>query len=618
MAAFGREQARLGVSQLFSSLRMTTWLIAGHGIGTFASFSTQTETPVRSSQLFFKTYYDDPSDAEIVSHKLMARAGYLVKTGSGIYTFTPLLWRTVKKIMRVICEEMDRSGAQEILMPILQPFSLWQESGRLEGYLKANILFNLSDRKNAQLALGPTHEEVVTDLVRRTVSSHKDFPFTLYQQQMKFRDEIRPRFGLMRCREFMMKDAYSFDVDEEALDLSYETMKAAYHRIFKRLGLRYVVVDADSGAIGDGGSQEFMVTAEAGEDELLLCEAAGYGANVEKAIGIIPPAPEGGEPRPMRKESTPDIKSVEQLCEFFDMTAASMVKTVLYKAVFSEDEKVVAVLMRGDRKINEVKLENRLGCLALHMADDETIRRVTGADPGFAGPVGLSQEVLVLADESTRRMTNVLCGCNENDFHLLDVNLGRDCPEPEYLDLMVAEPGDRCVLDDTLELTVVRGIEVGHIFKLGTKYSESMGLQFMGKDGKKHPALMGCYGIGTTRIAAAAVEQNHDEDGIVWPYSIAPFHVVLTVAGKKDKTGITACEDLYTSLMEAGKDVLLDDRDLGLGARLKDAELMGIPFRILFGRGFKEGKVEIKCRRTGETADIMLDEIDAWMEERMN
>jgi prolyl-tRNA synthetase len=573
---------------------------------------------VRSSHLFFKTFYDDPADAEIVSHKLMARAGYMVKTGAGIYTFTPLLWRTVKKIMNIICEEMDRSGAQEIMMPILQPFALWKESGRLDGYMKANILFNLKDRKGAQLALGPTHEEVVTDLVRRSISSHKDLPVLLYQQQMKFRDEIRPRFGLMRGREFMMKDAYSFDVDEEALDLSYETMKAAYHRIFKRLGLKYVVVDADSGAIGGSGSQEFMVTADSGEDALMLCESAGYGANVEKAVGIIPPAPDGGEPRPMRKESTPDIKSVDQLCEFFKMEAASMVKTVIYKAVYAEDEKVVAVLMRGDRQINEVKVENRLGCLALHLADDETVRRVTGAAPGFAGPVGLADEVLVLADESTRRMTNVLCGCNETDFHLLDVNLGRDCKEPEYVELMVAEPGDKCVLDETQELTVIRGVEVGHIFKLGTKYSESMGAKFMGKDGKQHPALMGCYGIGTTRIAAAAVEQNHDEDGIVWPYAIAPFHVVLTVAGKKDTEGLEACDALYERLKDEGQDVLLDDRGIGLGARLKDAELMGIPFRILFGRGFKEGKVEIKCRRTGETADITLDEVSSWMRDRIS
>ena len=573
---------------------------------------------MRSSQLFFKTYYDDPADAEVVSHKLLARAGYLVKTGAGIYTFTPLLWRTVKKIMNIICEEMDRSGAQEIMMPILQPFSLWEESERLEGYLKANILFNLKDRKGADLALGPTHEEVVTDLMRRSISSHKDLPVIVYQQQMKFRDEIRPRFGLMRGREFMMKDAYSFDVDQEALDLSYETMKAAYHRIFKRLGLRYVVVDADSGAIGGSGSQEFMVTADSGEDELLLCEEAGYGANVEKAVSIIPAAPDAGEPKPMRKESTPGVKSVEGLCEFFDMQAASMVKTVIYKATYTEEEKVVAVLMRGDRQINEIKLENHLGCLGVQLADDDTIRRVTGADPGFAGPVGIADEVRVLADESVKRMTNVLCGCNETDFHLLDVNLGRDCPEPEFLDLMVAEPGDKCVLDDTKELTVVRGVEVGHIFKLGCKYSESMNLKFMGKDGKQHPVVMGCYGIGTTRIAAAAVEQNNDDKGIIWPWSIAPFHVVITVAGKKDTEGIAASESLYAELQEKGMDVLLDDRGIGLGARLKDAELMGIPFRILFGRGFKEGKVEINGRRSGESEDIALDQVEAWIKDRVS
>ena len=571
---------------------------------------------MRSSQLFFKTYYEDPSDADVISHKLLARAGYLSKTGAGIYSMTPLLWRTVKKIMRIICEEMDRAGAQEILMPILQPFELWQESGRLGPYLKANILFNLEDRKGSKLALGPTHEEVVTDLVRRNIASHKDLPVTLYQQQMKFRDEIRPRFGLMRGREFMMKDAYSFDVDDENLDVSYEKMKAGYHRIFKRFGLRFVVVDADSGAIGGSGSQEFMVTADSGEDELLLCEEAAYGANVEKASSIIPPALDGGAPKPMRKESTPDIKSVEQLCSFFDIQAVSMVKTVLYQATFAEEEKVVAVLMRGDRQINEIKLQNHLDCVALKLAEDNVVRKVTGAEPGFAGPVGLDVSVLLLADESLRRMTNVLCGSNETDFHCLDVNIGRDCAEPEYLDLMLAAPGDKCVLNPEHELTLVRGIEVGHIFKLGTKYSESMGLKYMGKDGKQHPVVMGCYGIGTTRIAAAAVEQNNDADGIIWPWSIAPYHIVVTVAGKKDKEGIAAAEKLYEGLGDSGYDVLLDDRDIGLGARLKDAELLGIPFRVLFGRGFKDGKVEIKCRQSGETADVSLAEVVSWIEER--
>ncbi|MCB9833405.1 MAG: proline--tRNA ligase [Planctomycetes bacterium] len=571
---------------------------------------------MRTSQLFFKTYHEYPSDAEVVSHKLLARAGFLQKTGAGIYSFTPLLWRTVKKIMRIICEEMDRAGAQEILLPILQPFELWQESGRLDTYLQANILFNLEDRKGAKLALGPTHEEVVTDLVRRSVSSYKDLPVILYQQQMKFRDEIRPRFGLMRGREFMMKDAYSFDVDQDGLDLSYEKMKAAYHAIFQRLGLRYVVVDADSGAIGGSGSQEFMVTADSGEDALMLCEAAGYGANVEKADSVIPAAPDGGAPRPMRKESTPDIKSVDQLCAFFSMPAAAMVKTVLYTAIHADHEQTVAVLMRGDRQINEVKLTNVLDCLAVRLADDVTVKKVTGAEVGFAGPVGLDAAVPVIADLSVKGMTNVLCGCNETDYHLLDVNIGRDCKEPTWADIRLAEVGDGCVLDPAQTLTMVRGIEVGHIFKLGTKYSKAMGLEFLGRDGKKHVAVMGCYGIGTTRIAAAAVEQNNDDDGIIWPWSIAPFHVAITVAGKKDEAAKAAAEALHDELEGLGWDVLLDDRDLGLGARLKDHELMGLPFRVLYGRGFAEGKVEVKCRRSGETAEVTPAELRDWIESR--
>ncbi|MCA9322459.1 MAG: proline--tRNA ligase [Planctomycetes bacterium] len=571
---------------------------------------------MRLSKLFLKTYYEDPADAEVASHKLLARAGYLVKTGSGIYTLTPLMWRVVRKVMQVVCEEMDRAGAQEVMMPILQPFELWEESKRLEGYLNAKILFNLEDRKGAKLALGPTHEEVITDVVRRTLSSHKELPVTLYQQQMKFRDEIRPRFGLMRGREFMMKDAYSFDADTEGQDASYEAMREAYHRIFKRLGLRYVVVDADSGAIGGSGSQEFMVTADAGEDDLLLCEAAGYGANVEKADSVIPKAPEGGEPKPLRREPTPGIKTVDQLCAFFSREAASMVKTVLYKATSKDDVQHVAVLMRGDRQINEVKLLNVLDVLAVELCDDATVRRLTGAEPGFAGPIGLAKEVRILADRSVEGMTNVLCGCCEAEVHALDVNFGRDCPMPEFHDLRLAQAGDGCILDPSQVLTTVRGIEVGHIFKLGTKYSEAMNCRFIGKDGKQHPMVMGCYGIGTTRVAQSSVEQNYDDKGIVWPWAMAPYHLVITWAGKKDTDGIAGAEKLYEELRNEGYEVLLDDRDLGLGARLKDAELIGIPFRILFGRGFKEGKVEINCRRTGETTDLTLDDVRGWIESR--
>jgi prolyl-tRNA synthetase len=573
---------------------------------------------VRLSRLFLKTYHEDPADAEVVSHKLLARGGFLVKTGAGIYSLTPMMWRVVRKIMKIICDEMDGAGAQEIMMPILQPYDLWRESGRLEGYLKASILFHLQDRKGADLALGPTHEEVITDLMRRSVSSYKDLPVTLYQQQMKFRDEIRPRFGLMRGREFMMKDAYSFDADEEGLDRSYETMRAAYHRIFDRLGLEYVVVDADSGAIGGSGSQEFMVTADSGEDALLMNHEAGFGANVEKADSVIPAAPDGGEPLPMRREHTPNITSVEQLVAFFDLPATRMVKTVLYVAAYAEEELPVAVLMRGDRQINEVKLINHLNCLSVRLASDDEVRRISGAEPGFAGPVGIAEGTRVLADLSVKEMRNFLCGANETDHHNLDVNAGRDFPAPEYVDVRLAEAGDGCILDPSKALEEVRGIEVGHIFKLGTKYSTAMKLSVLGKDGKPHPVVMGCYGIGTTRIAAAAVEQNHDEKGIRWPFAIAPYHVIATVAGKKDVEAAEACEKFCEAVEARGFEALFDDRNLGVGARLKDAELLGIPFRVLFGRGFNDGLVEINDRRRDETVEMPLEEALDWIAARAN
>ena len=565
------------------------------------------------SKLFLKTYYEDPADAEIQSHKLLARGGYLVKTGAGIYTMTPLMWRVVKKVMRVVCEEMDRQGAQEILMPIIQPLELWEESGRLATYLQAKILFHFEDRKGGKLALGPTHEEVVTDLVRRSVASYKDLPVILYQQQMKFRDEIRPRFGLMRGREFMMKDAYSFDSDQAGLDLSYDKMAEAYHAIFNRLGLRYVVVDADSGAIGGSRSQEFMVTADAGEDELILSVDAGYGANVEKADSVIPPAESGGAPKPMRTVPTPGIKTVEDLCKFFGMGVTRMVKTVLYNAVYKDETRQVAVLMRGDRAVNETKLTNYMKAISVEMCDDAEVKKITGAEPGFAGPIGLDPKVKLIADRSVEGLTNFLCGANQTDFHVLDVNYGRDFATPEFVDVRTARPGDGCVLDPAKGLTTARGVEVGHIFKLGTKYSEAMGLKVVGPDGKSRPVLMGCYGIGTTRVAQASVEQNYDKDGIVWPWAMAPYHITVMASGKKDVEALQAAETLYKELEAKGYELLLDDRDMGVGARMKDCELLGIPFRVLFGRGWKDKLVEIKCRRTGETAEIPVAEVESWI-----
>ena len=567
---------------------------------------------MRLTRAHFATLRDFPADAEVISHKLMAKAGLIVKTGSGIYTYGPIFFRTLKKIMAIISEEMDRAGAQEMLMPILQPQELWERSGRLDAYVKAGILWRAKDRKDAWFALGPTHEEVIADFVDRTVASYKQLPLILYQQQDKFRDEIRPRFGLMRGREFMMKDAYSFDADEAGLDVSYRKMHDAYCRIFERCGLDFIVVQADSGDIGGSGSEEFMVTASSGEDAVLFCGKDGrsYAANVEKAVSRIDPPPVA-DPKPLRKEPTPGIKSVEQLVGFFpELTAARMVKTVLYSAVHRGETvpKTVAVLIRGDQEINETKLKNELGAVALDLADEETIRRVTNAEVGFAGPLGLKNEagdgytIEVLADESVRGMTNFLCGGNETDVHWLDVNVGRDLPEPRWADLRLARAGETCAFFDA-PLQEARGIEVGHIFKLGTVYSAAMSATFLDENGKAKPFVMGCYGIGASRVAAAAIEQNHDERGIVWPAAIAPYHVALLALNVQKEEIRDVAERVYADLLARGVEVLYDDREkVSAGVKFKDAELLGLPWRIAVGRDAAEGNVEVTERRSGESS----------------
>ncbi len=563
---------------------------------------------MRIRDLFFRTFHDDPADAEVPSHRLLARAGFIQKVTAGVYSYAPMFWRTIRKVMAVVKEEMDRAGALEVMLPVMQPLELWEESERLPVYLQSETLFHFEDRRGARLCLGPTHEEVVTDLVRRTLSSWRELPVTLWQQQVKFRDEIRPRFGLMRGREFIMKDAYSFDADDEGLDASYRRMSEAYHRIFRRLGLEYVVVDADSGAIGGSRSQEFMVTAATGEDELLMCRGCGYGANVEKAEARIAPAPPGGAPRPLRREPTPGIRTVEALVARFTMPAAAMAKTVIYEAVWKDEVKPVAVLMRGDRDVNEVKLTNHLGAITVRLAPDDVVRKVTGAEPGFAGPVGLAADVTLLADRSVEGMTNLLCGANATDVHCLDVNLGRDARMPAFVELLVARAGDGCPRCPG-ELSVIRGIEVGHVFKLGTKYSEKMKAGFTDRDGRWKPFVMGCYGLGSSRVAAAAVEQNHDADGIRWPVSVAPFHAVVMPATLKDQTQVAAAADLHDRLGAAGVEAVLDDRDAGMGVRLKDADLVGYPWRIVCGRSLARGQVELRDRRTGVTEDVPLTDI---------
>ncbi len=567
---------------------------------------------MRASRLLNKTLFDDPADAELRSHKLLARGGYIRKVGAGLYSYAPLMWRTLRKISGIVREEMDRAGGQEVLLPILQPMELWEESGRADQYLKAGILFHLADRKDARLCLAPTAEELITDLLRGTVDSYKQLPVTAYQIANKYRDEFRPRFGLMRGREFIMKDAYSFDADEVGLDASYKAMRDAYVRVFNRCGLKYVIVEADSGAIGGSRSEEFMVTADAGEDGLLTCPHCGYGANVERAESVLAPGEPGGEPLPMRDESTPGITTVAALADFFKLAPSRMIKTVLFQATYKSKVQALAVLIRGDLDCNAVKVQNAAGAIALEIASEELVRRVTGAAPGYAGPVGLT-DCRILADTSVKGMTNFLCGANKTDRHLLDVNFERDVPMPKFAELREARVGESCARCTTGRLVGLRGIEVGHVFKLGTKYSEAMKALFTDRDGKRRPFVMGCYGIGVSRIAAAAVEQNHDDKGIVWPVAIAPYEVAVVPMQMDMPHVVQAAEKLYVELGKLGVEALLDDREMRPGGKLKDTELIGFPYRILCGRSLADGQVECERRATGEKQLVALADAAQWV-----
>lgn len=564
---------------------------------------------MRLSTLFVPTRKEDPADAEVVSHKLLLRAGYIRMTARGVYSFLPLGWRAVRKIEQIVREEMDRAGAQEVRLPSMQPAELWQESGRWEAY--GSDLMRFQDRKHSDFALGPTHEEVVTDIARHDIVSYKQLPVTLYQMQTKFRDEPRPRFGLMRGREFIMKDAYSFDLDEASAKESYAVMRAAYERIFDRFGFEYRAVEADTGNIGGNLSHEFQVLAETGEDLIASCPVSGYAANVEKAELVL----EGGERDPnatlhdYEMVETPKVRTIEEVCAFFDCAPSEVVKTLIYVA----DGEPVAVCMRGDHKVNEVKLKaylqanTELECNELELADEELTGKLTKAPLGFAGPVGLSFPVVL--DLSVQPMANFIVGANKKDHHLKNVNWGKDFSPLGFTDLRMPQPGDLCARSGE-PYEFVRGIEVGHIFYLGTKYSEAMGAMLQGEDGQRRPLEMGCYGIGVTRILAAAVEQSHDDSGIIWPMPIAPYHVVILPLQMKDEEVVAAAEKLYEELRAAGCEVLLDDRDLRAGNKFKDAELIGTPLHVNIGsRGLKEGNVEFKTRATGEVEHVNVDAI---------
>ncbi len=548
---------------------------------------------MRLSRYFLPTLREDPAEAEVVSHKLMLRAGMIRRLASGIYSFLPLGLRVLRKVENIVREEMNRAGALEVLLPLVQPAELWRETGRWDRFGKELLRFK--DRKDHDFCLGPTHEEVITDLVRREVRSYRDLPLILYQIATKFRDEIRPRFGLMRGREFIMKDAYSFDVDDRAAEESYRLMYETYERIFTRCGLRFRAVLADTGAIGGSESHEFMVLAETGEDLIATCPKCGYAANLEMAEALCPEGEDEEPEKPLEKKATPGVKSVEEVAGFLGIPPSKLVKTLLYLV----DGQPVAVLIRGDHELNEVKLRRALGAEQVEMADAETVERLTRAPVGFAGPVGLSG-VKIVADLAVRPLKNFVTGANEADAHYVNVNHPRDFKIEAFYDLRNVTQGDRCPRCATpLELT--RGIEVGHVFKLGTKYSQTMGATFLDEKGRERPMVMGCYGIGVSRTVAAAIEQNHDEHGIIWPLSLAPFQVVLLTLGAEEEM-MRLSENLYQALEEAGLEVLWDERDERPGVKFKDADLIGIPYKLVVGKRFKkEGMVEVKERRTGET-----------------
>jgi len=564
---------------------------------------------MRYSQYLLPTLKENPSEAELISHRLMLRAGFMRRLAAGVYIFLPLGYRVIKKIEQIIREEMDKSGALEVFLPVLSPAELWQESGRWDLY--GPELMRIQDRHNRPFCLGPTHEEVITELVRGDVRSYRQLPLNLYQIQTKFRDEIRPRFGIMRAREFLMKDGYSFDRDLEGARKSYQAMSDAYEHIFRRCGLEYRAVEADSGPIGGDVSQEFMVLADSGEDKIVVCDSCRYAANLERARTRKPPPLDNPPPfDPREKVHTPNLHTIEEVSGFLKCQTKDLVKTLIIKARYVQEEKTVVVLIRGDHELNETKLKNHLKCNDIAMADADTVVQVTGAAVGFAGPVGL-KNTPIFADEAIRPMVNFVTGANLDDYHFVNVNLERDfnISPDNYGDFVNVREGDQCP-ECKGEVKVIKGIEVGHIFVLGTKYSAALSCNFLDENGQEKPMVMGCYGIGVGRTAAAAVEQNHDENGIIWPYPIAPFQVLILPLDVREAEVMNLSESLYKALSAEGVDVLLDDRDERPGGKFKDADLVGIPLRVTIGaRDLKKNLVEIKERKSGAVDKVESEKV---------
>lgn len=588
---------------------------------------------MRLSQMLFVTLREDPAEAEIPSHKLLLRAGYIRRIGSGVYSYLPLMWRVLQKVSQIVREEMNAAGAQECLLNLLQPSELWKESGRWDTYTQAEgIMFALQDRQGRELCLGPTHEEVITTVAREMIRSYRQLPINLYQIQTKFRDEIRPRFGLMRGREFIMKDAYSFDADEAGMKQSYQKMAVAYCRIMERTGLAYRAVEADSGAIGGSGSQEFMVLADAGEDEVLYTDDGKYAANVEKAISL----PADAEPSTFtqfEKLDTPNTPTIESLAQFLKCSPTQIVKNVLYQVVYDNGMTVlVLVSIRGDQEVNEVKLQNELvklgseyggkTIIAMTVPDAETQEKWAAKplplgyiDPGLSDDYiqpskTLAGKFLRLVDQTAVELKNFVTGSNESGKHVVGANWGKEFQLPkQVVDVRKARPGDRAMHDPTQVLKSARGIEIGHIFQLGTKYSKAMGATYTNEQGEEMPLVMGCYGIGVSRLAQAAVEQSYDKDGIIWPVAIAPYHVVVVIPNIGDAQQVSTAEALYNELKQAGIEALLDDRNERAGVKFKDADLVGIPYRVVTGRSLQQGKVEVVKRATHESQEVAIESL---------
>lgn len=537
----------------------------------------------------------------------MLRAGMIRKLASGIYNYLPLGLRSIRKFESIVREEMNKADAIEMLMPSVQPAELWQESGRWAFYGKELLRFK--DRKEAEFCMGPTHEEVITDMVRREIKSYRQMPINFYQIQTKFRDEIRPRFGLMRGREFIMKDAYSFDADSSAADLSYSKMFNAYMRIFERCGLNFRAVEADTGSIGGSSSHEFMVLADSGEDAIVSCSECRYAANVEKAESPLFTVSCDTNSKVMQKVSTPEMKTIAEVAAFLNVSSDTTIKTLIYA---SDKGELAMALLRGDHELNELKLKNHLGWDEIEMATEEQIFACTGSPVGFLGPNGLKKDIPVIADRVVQGMSNVVLGANEKDHHYTNANPGRDFEVTGFIDIRTVAAGDACPRCESGKLEMWRGIEVGHVFKLGTKYSSALNATYLDANGREQIIFMGCYGIGIGRTVAAAIEQNHDENGIIFPVALAPFHCSVVAINTKDSGVMAAAEEIYFCLEKLGIEVLFDDRDERPGVKFKDNDLIGIPIRIVVGsKGLAEGKVEVKIRTTGEVLSLSLDEVAA-------